>query len=254
MLKVIANTKGGVGKSVIASNIMPFLCKNKDIVIHEFDNNNRTEFENTSLKFDNIKADKSESKIDEILYDKLVDNKVSHIIDCGGGNDTIKVLDFLNDSDLNGLDYYIPINDDLEQVKNLLDTIKEIKKRDNTANINIIFNRCNNNNKDDIMEQFVGIFGNEAYGISGVLDELQKDVKEFYFVKNTPIFGILKNVYKTTLYDSYNEAKEIQKNINKYKEKWAKLGKGEFAKKMKFYKFLKDVIKLVEIDLDKFRS
>jgi len=254
MIKVVANTKGGVGKSVISSMVMPFVCKTEDIVIHEFDDNNITKITNTSLKFENVKASKSDSKIDDILFDKLMDKKVSHIIDCGGGNDTIKVLDFLKESDLTGLEYYIPANDDIEQVKNVLDTIKEIKKRDNQAKINLVLNRCNILDEDDIEKQFVGIFGNEAYGIGGVIDILLKDVENIYFIKNTPIFGILKNIYNTTLYDSYNEAKEIEKDIDKYKEEWAKLGKNGFRKKMKFYKFLKDVIKFVEIDLKSIRG
>jgi len=254
MIKVVANTKGGVGKSVISSMIMPFVCKTEDIVIHEFDDNNVTKIKNTTLTFDNVKASKSENKIDDILFDKLMDKKVSHIIDCGGGNDTIKVLDFLKDSDLIGLDYYIPANDDLEQVKNVLDTIQEIKSRDKQAKINIIFNRCNNLNEDDIKEQFVGFFGSEPYGISGVMDTILNDTENIYFVKNTSIFGILKNIYNTTLHDSYKEAKEITKNISKYQKEWLKLGKTEFKNKMKFYKFLKDVVKFVENDLKSFRG
>jgi hypothetical protein len=254
MIKVVANTKGGVGKSVLSSMVMPFVCKTEEIVIHEFDNSNVTSFENTILKFESVKADKSDSKIDEILFDNLMDKKVSHIIDCGGGDDTIKVLDYLQESDLKGLDYYVPVNDDLEQVKNVLDTIKEIKKRDNTAKISIVLNRCNSLDEDEIKNQFIGIFGNESYGIAGVIDELNNQVDNFYFIKNTPIFGILKNIYKTTLLDSYREAKEITENIANYQKEWLKLGKDNFKSKMKFYKFLKDVVRFVENDLKAIRG
>ena len=195
-----------------------------------------------------------DSKIDEILFDNLMDKKVSHIIDCGGGDDTIKVLDYLQESDLKGLEYFIPANDDLEQVKNVLDTIKEIKKRDNTAKISIVLNRCNSLDEDEIKNQFIGIFGNESYGIAGVIDELNNQVDNFYFIKNTPIFGILKNIYKTTLLDSYREAKEITENISNYQKEWLKLGKDNFKSKMKFYKFLKDVVRFVENDLKAIRG
>jgi hypothetical protein len=253
-IKVVANTKGGVGKSVISAMVMPFIVDNKDIVIHEFDNNNQTKIENTSLKFNTIKADKSGDKIDEILFDVISEKKVSHIIDCGGGNDTIKVLDFLIESDLIGLEYYIPVNSDIEQAKNLIDTIKEIKKRDKEATINVILNRCYSLDEDTIKEQFVGIFGSETYDVAGVIDEVLKDTKNIYFLKDTQLFGILKNIHNTTLFDVYQEAKDIHKNIAKYKKEWIKTGEKEFKTKMKHYKFLKEVIRFVEQDLKTFRT
>ena len=253
MIKVVLNTKGGVGKSVIASMIMPFTEDIEDIIIHEFDNNNKSSVKNTKLKFNTIKADKSSDKIDEILFDVITEKEVLHIIDCGGGDDTIKVLNYLNDSDLVGLEYYIPANADIEQTKNILDTIKEIKKRDKEAKINVVLNRCNTLNPDDIKNQFVGIFGSEVYNIDGIIEELQKNINEFYFTKDTPIFGILKNIHNTTLLDTYIEAKKINENIAQYKKEWAKLGKNEFKKRMKHLKFLNEIIKFVEIDLKEFR-
>jgi len=252
-IKVIANTKGGVGKSVVSSMIMPFVADTKDIVVHEFDNNNETKIENTALKFNTIKADKSSDKIDEILFDVISEKKVNHIIDCGGGNDTIKVLDYLIESDLVGLEYYIPVNADIEQAKNLLDTIKEIKRRDKQAVINVILNRCYNLDEVAIKEQFVGVFGSDIYNINGVIEQTLKDVKNIYFVKDTPIFGILKNIYSTTLFDTYNEAVEINKNISKHKKEWTKQGESAFKKKMKHYKFLKEVIRFVDVDLKSFK-
>jgi len=252
-IKVIANTKGGVGKSVVSSMIMPFVAEGKEIIIHEFDNNNQTKIENTSLKFNTIKADKSGDKIDEILFDVISEKNITHIIDCGGGNDTIKVLDFLIESDLVGLEYYVPLNADIEQAKNVLDTIKEIKKRDKEAVINLILNRCYSLNEDSIKEQFVGIFGSDVYNVDGIIEQLLKEVNNIYFLKDTPLFGILKNIYNTTLFDTYREAVEINKNISKYKKEWVKLGNKEFKNKMKHYKFLKEVIKFVEQDLKTFK-
>ncbi len=253
-IKVIINTKGGVGKSVIASMIIPFLSDNESIMIHEFDNNNETKIKNTKLKFSNIKADKSGDKIDSILFDVITEKEITHIIDCGGGDDSIKVLNYLEESDLVGLDYYIPLNSDIEQTKNILDTIKEIKKRDKESNINLIFNRCNSNNPDEIKNQFIGIFGSEIYNIDGIIDELQKNINEFYFIKDTPIFGILKNIHNTTLLDSYLEAKQINENIQELKKEWTKMGKTEFKKRMKHLKFLNEIIRFVEIDLKEFKK
>jgi hypothetical protein len=64
----------------------------------------------------------------------------------------------------------------------------------------------------------------------------------------------LKNIYKTTLLDSYREAKEITENIANYQKEWLKLGKDNFKSKMKFYKFLKDVVRFVENDLKAIRG
>ena len=39
---LVANTKGGVGKSFVATQILPLALSNNDINIFELDNNNKT--------------------------------------------------------------------------------------------------------------------------------------------------------------------------------------------------------------------
>jgi hypothetical protein len=66
------------------------------------------------------------------------------------------------------------------------------------------------------------------------------------FVPSSPVFGILKNYYQTTLLDTYLEAIELRKNINELRVEWQKEGIAAFKQKMGNYRFAKDVIFLVE--------
>ena len=236
---ILIGTKGGGGKSMFSTMVAPLFYIGKIINIYELDNNNVPAFESSeSFRLINLKVNKADEVIDELDFSKIVD--------CGGGDDSIAVLNSIQKSSIQGLTYILPLNDDIEQMHNIEEIIYKIKKADPKASISIVLNRVSIMSKEDIHKQFVGVFGSEKYGIEGKVDELLEIIDGIYYVRNSPIFSILKNLYKSTLVDSYIFAKDIVENIEEYKKDWAGEGKEYFNKQMSRYRFAKDVISLVE--------
>lgn len=243
---VVCNTKGGAGKSIISSMILPtiFLSDNVKINIYEIDNNNISQLENSKINFNSIKIEKTEETINNVYFDLISGTNEINIVDCGGGDDTVAILKYLNKVDIKNLTYLVPINDDIEQLQNALQTIDLVKEIDKEAKIFLILNRCSDiANQNSIKEQFISIFGSKKYGIDPSLHLIENI--EILFVPNSQIFGILKNIYKTSLYDFASEAKDLVDNIDKYRPKWVKNGKEQFNDNMNRYAFAKDTIELI---------
>ena len=244
---VIPNTKGGAGKSTFSTMILPVLLpKNKKINIFEIDNNNQTKLTNSSLNFKNITVKESEEALDAVHFDLLTSSEDINIIDCGGGDDTLSVLNHFKLSEMSGLTYFIPTNDDIEQFDNVAQTIKAIKAADNKAIINLVFNRVALLDKKNVEEQFVGFFGSKNYGIKSRLKEIEDDINDTFFIPNSNLFGILKNIYQVALVDSYIQSQDIVDNIKEYQKKWTEQGVEVFKKKQNLYRFAKSIIQLVE--------
>jgi hypothetical protein len=245
---VVVNTKGGVGKSTIASQILPILFRDSDkkIKVYELDDNNRTYYRNSRIEFNTLETSKTEDIIDDVNIDLMLDENVINIIDAGGGNDTKVVLNGIQKAELEGITYFIPVNDDFEQFENAKLTIELIRSFDNNAKIFLIFNRTISFKIDEIKNQFIAFFGNEDYGIKGRFDEIAYLIeKDFLILQNTQIISILKNFYGTTLLDFYHENKDLIKNPEKYKKEWVQQGRDYFKMKMKHFRFAKDVFDLI---------
>jgi len=242
MIKFVLSTKGGVGKSVISTQILTLLDENnKEIEIYEIDNNNKTMLNNSSLKIKNFQANKAEEALDEAIFEALADPNKEVVVDAGGGDDTKKIIKAIQKVNYTNATYYIPINSDLEQQKNLIDTINLIKDLDQKAKINIVLNRAHSLQEEAIKEQFINLFGSEKYQIEGVINKISKDIEKVYAIEDNNILQIVKNIYKTTIKDILEQNKEIIENINELRKNWVKEGKEEFKKKMAFYRLLKDI-------------
>ena len=142
---VIVQTKCGVGKTTVSGIVATLLYlqnQDKKINLFELDDNNVSNINSNYINHQSLKLKDSEVVIDDIQFASLSNTNVINIIDCGGGNDTKIVLQKLKEIDLLGLNYYIPVNDDMEQVQNLKDTVTLIRDFDKSANINLILNRC----------------------------------------------------------------------------------------------------------------
>jgi len=153
------------------------------------------------------------------------------------------ILEYIEKADIKEAQYVLPINDDLEQLENATSTMNMIRNIDESAIIYLILNRCINVNCESaIKEQFISIFGSQKYGIESSLHML-KNV-ELLFVPNSPIFGILKNIYQTSLLDFIESAEDLIENIDTYRLSWIDEGREKFRENMKKYAFAKDVIEL----------
>lgn len=246
---VVPNTKGGPGKSTFSTMVAPVLCNCETVNIYELDDNNKTMFtESEHVQFMTLKVKDANSAISEIDFTNMTqkEGSVCSIIDIGGGNDTKIVLESIKKSDFSCLTYVVPINDDIEQINNMFDTIKMIKEADTEAKIYVLLNRVKEMDEESIRSQFINVFGSEKYGIQSHLEEILKEVEDVKFVRNSPLYGILKNTYNKTLLDSYREAMELIDNIENLKSMWSKEGKDVFLKNYKKYNFAKDIISLTE--------
>ncbi|WP_152057606.1 P-loop NTPase family protein [Aliarcobacter butzleri] len=244
---VIPQTKGGVGKTIVSGIVATLLYlqnQNKSINLFELDDNNNSKVNSNYINHQSLKLKDSEIVIDDIQFSSLSDGSVVNIIDCGGGNDTKVVLNKLKEIDLSGLNYYIPVNDDMEQVDNLKETITLIRDFDKSANINLILNRCLSLDKLDIQTQFINIFGDDQLDIPNQLNTLKVD--NVFFVPNSNIFSILKSHYKISLLDSYISSLDLVSNIDTYRQEWVKKGQEIFKANNKRYRFAKMVVELIE--------
>ncbi|MCT7908734.1 hypothetical protein N5915_04105 [Arcobacter lacus] len=244
---VIPQTKGGVGKTTISGIVATLLYlqnQNQKINLFEIDDNNNSKVNSNYINHQSLKLKDSEVVIDDIQFSSLSDSNLVNIVDAGGGNDTRVLLKHLKEIDLSGLNYYIPLNDDMEQVDNVKDTIALIRDFDKSAKINLILNRCFSLDKNEIQKQFISIFGSDDLDIPNQLDNLNVD--NIFFVPNSNIFSILKSHYKVSLLDSYLSSIDLVENIDTYRQEWVKEGQEVFKANNKRYRFAKMVVELIE--------
>jgi len=260
---VIANTKGGVGKSTLANQVLPLLAEeNQDVTVYEIDNNNKTMLPNSkSIQYKNLTTKETEDVATDVTMSKLLeDDSELKIIDCGGGDDTKKILNIFGKYDISGVTYIVPINDDIEQIENLKETIKMINENDKEAKIYLVLNRCNKLDIVSIKEQFIGLYGSEKYNIDPLIDI---EANGIIFIPTTQIFSVLKSIYGTSIRDILPNALNAVKNSNNTrlefledaKRKAEEAGKAndkefikkEFSKSMGWYVFGKDIIDLVNL-------
>ena len=246
MVYVLISTKGGAGKSTIASLVLPSLFTDKKVYVYEIDNNNKTKIRNSKIIFSSIKVKDSEEKLFDIDYLAMAKDDI-HIIDAGGGEDTKAVLNSISEVGLEDVVYLIPLNDDIEQVDNVIETIKNIDKR-TAKSINVVFNRVYD--RENIKEQFIGLFGDEEVGVKDRSNEL-KMVDNFFSIPNSNMLGVLKNIKGVSLYDVKEAFIDLVDNIKLYKKEWSKnLNRTDYKNNMKNYMFAKRVKSLCE-DIEK---
>ncbi|MFX4277337.1 hypothetical protein ACOL3G_05545 [Aliarcobacter butzleri] len=244
---VIPQTKGGVGKSTVSGIVATLLYlqnQNQKINLFEIDDNNNSKVNSNYINHQSLKLKDSEVVIDDIQFSSLSDSNLVNIVDSGGGNDTKVLLKNLKEIDLSGLNYYIPLNDDMEQVDNVKDTIALIRDFDKSAKINLILNRCLSLEKEEIQKQFINIFGSDELDIPNQLDNLKVD--NIFFVPNSNVFSILKSHYKVSLLDSYLSSIDLVENIDTYRQEWVKNGQEIFKANNKRYRFAKMVVELID--------
>lgn len=245
---VVASTKGGSGKSIIASMIIPVLVADtgKKITVYGIDDNNSINIQSSFIDFKDLKTKDSENVIDETEIKNINSSDDISIIDLGGGADTHIFLQAVKKSSIRGLIYLIPLGDDIEQVHNLTETLHEIKSASKDAKIYLILNQVNVMNDESIKRQFIGIYGSEKYDVTPLDKKILEQVEGIYFLEASPLFSILKNIYNITLLDAYIDAKELLTDLDSKKVEWAKKGSEHFKKQNSLVRLAYDVLKLIE--------
>ncbi len=217
----VLNTKGGVGKSFISTQILPLAFYDNDDVkinIFEVDNNNKTTLQTNVIEFLNLDV----NNIDKILLDVQFSDNIN-IIDAGGGDDTKAVIKSLAENNVDIDVFIVPILKDFEITKNLIDTINLIKQYYNDAKIVVALNKV----VSDAKQEFIYFFGNEELNVESIADKLDDDIN-IVAIKDYNEIDIIKNLHKTTALDAILQYKDVLENESDYKQKWIKEAK-EFS-------------------------
>jgi hypothetical protein len=254
---VVVTTKGGEGKTFLSLQILPILFLDKNINIFEVDNNNNSQkmIENSQkISFKSFKIDDGLDAIDEIEFNNMLSQDDSiNIIDAGGGDDTVKLLKILEEKELFGLTYIVPLSNSISNVDNSLQTINAILDFDKDAKINLVLNKCPSFDFDDIQFKFKSFFGNQDFGLPSRYDEFRDKIQNLNYVTETDLPDIISSKYQYSLIDAYLKAKIIMENFDKVKAEWAKKGKEEFLKAKKINRINEEIYDYCQTLIDNFK-
>ena len=242
---VVCSTKGGEGKTYLSLQILPILFLDKNINIFEVDNNNNSKkmIENSQrISFKSFKIDDGLDAIDEIEFNNMLSqDDCINILDAGGGDDTVKLLEILKEKELYGLTYIVPMSNSISNVDNALQTVNSILDFDQDAKINLVLNKCSSFNFDDIQFKFKSFFGNEAFGLPSRYEQFEKKIQNLNYLTETDLPDIISSKHQYALVDSYLKAKNIIENFDEVKAEWAKNGKEEFLKAKKLNRINEEI-------------
>lgn len=162
---IIANSKGGVGKTNSAVVVACLLhAAGKNFKLIELDNNNSSLlFKNSKVMTrDNIKSlkiDKKDEAVADMLFDLISEPDMSYIVDIGGGDDTYPIVEKLKQVN-RPKTWIIPTTKIKKYLANAVATFEEIDDPDN-----VVF--CLNMYSDfaKIQKEFMYFFGDSKIGI-----------------------------------------------------------------------------------------
>lgn len=249
-IKVVANGKGGVGKSVTAK-ILATVGSDiyNEINLYEIDDNNKKG--NLTSQLINHKVFKIDEK-NEAIFDVSFnsdDNSVLSIIDCGGSSDSKKVLESIAKNKIEDCEFFIPTFDDEEIMTNVIDTINDIKSHFVNPKITLVLNKSKSINLDEAKKQFINVFGSEKYGYDNHFSKIEKDIDSIVIIPDTNLIFICKNLYRVELADLFQSSKDLIENINENRQKWKEeskeKGKNHYFKKMELVDFGVDLVEFI---------
>ena len=182
MIYSVVNNKGGAGKSTFAFHCLTAVLDNFTLVEID-DNNDTSSVFNKSVKLDgkvrSVKISQGTDAFDDAVFDTMRDRGGDIIIDAGGGNDSLAVIDMLlKEADPANLTFIIPFMSGRAQLQNALDTYELVKERKVVFILNAAASK----------EEFVFWFGSEKYDLAGVDKKIQKI--PLAFIPTTPLFDL----------------------------------------------------------------
>lgn len=152
MIHLVGQTKGGVGKTILANHVLPSLTDSALVI--EIDNNNISSIYTASEKIKGITLQTNQKSLEQAIVEAELSSLDGNIIiDAGGGDDSIKVIEALMAAKLD-CTVWLPITPDQEILLNAKELVSKIGK---TYPINLVFSRFSN-----LKDDFYFIFGDET--------------------------------------------------------------------------------------------
>lgn len=212
---IIPQTKGGVGKSTVAMQIIaPFLYKmhGKKVTYIEIDdeNNDSKSFTRTDIVNKRMLGTNKLTELDELI---LMDDNHEIIVDVGGNKTSTLVLDEIKKIGTYGnVKWIIPLGDGELDGKNAIATMKKIRKIEQNPEKNIFFalNRAISMEPDYIEEQFINFFGHKYLNSDSVICDFVQDPK-FFPVKNDKVITISRYLGSTVWEMAFNNTDFAEK-------------------------------------------
>jgi len=232
---IIPQTKGGVGKSTVAMQVIaPYLYKKhgKKITYIEIDdeNNDSRSFTRTEIVNKRMLRTNKLTDLDELI---LMDDNHEVIVDVGGNKTSSLVLEEIKKiGSFGNIRWIVPLGDGELDGKNAISTLKKIKKIEDNLDKNVFFalNRAISMDIDYVEEQFINFFGHKYLQSNSVICDQIKNPK-YFPVKNDKVITMSRYLGSTVWEMAYNNTDFGQKAI-KAKE----LGDIESAKKYLFFR------------------
>lgn len=221
---VCASTKGGVGKTTIASNIAPALIPNnrgQTLLIEIDTHNDSTKLLKNSNKIKSVSfsaKNDTDSAMNEVLFATINENNC--VVDLGGSDDTFTALKQI-EKDINGdqLIVLIPLTSDFETVENAIKTAKLCP--DNATKV-LVFSNFSS------LDDFWFIFGNKNFGVEqdfSILSHFDETME----APQSQLIGIAK-LYQTSVYDL--SLVQYEYDYKAEQQKYAQLSREEFSQFM----------------------
>jgi hypothetical protein len=245
---IIPQTKGGVGKSTVAMQIIaPFLYKKhgKKVTYIEIDdeNNDSKSFTRTDIVNKRMLGTNKLTELDELI---LTDDNHEVIIDVGGNKTSSLVLDEIKKiGTYNNVKWIIPLGDGELDGKNAIATMNKIRKIEPNAEKNMFFalNRAISMEADYIEEQFINFFGHKYLNSDSVICDFVKD-PNFFPVKNDKVITISRYLGSTVWEMAFNNTDFAQKAVQA-----KELGDLASARKYLFFRRMQTESKDYTIDV-----
>lgn len=215
MIYITINSKGGVGKSTFANQILPaylYQKNNKATKLIEIDDEN--EDSKILTKSEILNAERIHTseikKIDEIFIDSK-----DIILDIGGNKTaTIFLSEMKMIGETENITWFIPTGSGVQDAANALDTYLNIKKLNDNASIIFVLS---NVRSDDLEWEFIHFFGSEFLNTPF---SISKHIDNYHYIsiKNGNIVNHAKTFNKTVYdiaqnpIDFRSEAKKAKAN------------------------------------------
>jgi len=207
MFHIVVSTKGGVGKSTLAKEVVAtsvFASSGKKVRLVEIDDHNKSaEIISGVVSLESFSVSAGIEETQKALFEVFNDEDV--VLDAGGGNDTNILLDSISGLGISDkCVFYIPVLKNKSGMKNLLDVYHRIRSK-SSSRIIIILNQSKSYDNASLKSEFAYFFGDISLNITGAFSDIYLDENlGVATIHDTNVFDLAES-YKLTAYEIASE-------------------------------------------------